>query len=172
LRSLPRNLIRKRSILMLLALLVGAVLISIYVPESRAFAIASFLLTIVAIVALRLLWNDSVSFASTAKSAPADPALRDSLAGMTSNVRSATRGSLYSQEEAAKILREAALSKFLGEDYPESWVSGQVGRQAIERILKAHNSEDLIDVLEPSSEKVKRDEYLDKLDRTLRLLEA
>jgi hypothetical protein len=165
------SLFKKRSFLLLLALLVASIIISIYVPATRAFAIASFLLSITAVAAIRMLWNDSVSVASKRENKTEEVALRDSLAGMTSNVRSASRGSHYSKEEAAKILREALLSKFAEHGYPDSWISSQNGRAAIEDILKSNNSEDLIDVLEPST-KLNREEYLDKLDRALKLVEA
>jgi hypothetical protein len=168
-----RRIRNKSFFAVLIGLFIAAVIVSVAVPASRAFAIISFLLVISALIVVRNLWKDSVSSAPKAVAEDAYPKLRDNLASMKSNVKSASRGSRYSQEEAAKILREAFLGKFVGHGrFPESWVSSQSGKGAIENILKSNNREDLIDVLEPPEKKLNREEYLRKLDNTLKLLEA
>ncbi len=171
--SAVRRIRNKSFFALLIGVFASSVIVSIDVPASRAFAIISFLLVISAVIVLRKLWGDSISPAPKTTAEDSYPKLRDSLASMKSNVKSASRGSRYSQEEAAKILREAFLGKFVGHGrFPESWVSSQSGKEAIENILKSNDHEDLIDVLEPPGKKLNREEYLQKLDSTLKLLEA
>jgi hypothetical protein len=155
--------------------LVAVAIIPVYVPISRAFGFVCFFLGIGVLVLVRKFWKSSGTHTGGMQTAggTAYPKLRENLSSMRTNVKSASSGSLYSREEAAKILREALLDNYLGHGaFPENWITTQNGRDEIEKILKSTNNFDLIDVLEPPAKShFDRQQYLTKLDRALRLVE-
>jgi hypothetical protein len=99
-------------------------------------------------------------------------------------VESASRGYLLSQWDIARILREALLNRTVGrKNYPKVWIGTREGRGKIEEILGPYNK-DLVTIFEPLENKPRKrrfflfsrpskkdaDDYLQKLDRALKLV--